>query len=229
MNSIYSFLRSSIGKKILMSLTGLFLCTFLAEHLAGNLLLFLDDGGEMYEKYSELLVSNPIIRTIEIVLFASLVGHAVSGVIVWLENRRARPEKYKEYRLSDTTELASRMTMLSGSVLFFFLVVHLGSFFWPLRITGDEHSAYVLVQQKFSNPWFSAFYVLAIVLMAYHLRHGFQSAFQTLGLRGKGYDRILNAIAFIFWFVIPLGFASIPVYFYFFRRLAESSFTVGML
>lgn len=212
-----------------MSLTGLFLCTFLAEHLAGNLLLFVNDGGEMYEKYSEFLVSNPVIRTIEIVLFASIIWHALSGFVVWLQNRRARPVKYEEYRLGDNTELASRMTMLSGSVIFFFLVIHLGSFFVPLRVTGSDVGAYHLVQEKFSSLWFSGFYVLALLLLAYHLRHGFQSAFQTLGLRGKGYDSILSAIAFIFWFVIPLGFASIPVYFYFFRRASGAAFTLGLL
>jgi len=229
MKSIITFLRSSIGKKVLMSLTGIFLCTFLAEHLVGNLLLFVNDGGKMYEAYSEFLVSNPVIRTIEIVLFASLIWHAVSGGVVWWQNRRARPEQYQEYRLGDSTELASRITMVSGSVLFFFLVIHLGSFFWPLRVTGAEHNAYILVQNKFSNPWFSAFYVVALVLLAYHLRHGFQSAFQTLGLRGKHYDGLLNAVAFIFWFLIPLGFALIPVFFYFFRRAGEATVTMGLL
>lgn len=228
MNSIIAFLKSSIGKKVVMSLTGLFLCLFLLEHLMGNLLLFANDGGKLYEEYSKFLVSNPLIRAIEIVLFASLFGHAVSGVVVWWKNRRSRPEKYEVYHLDENAELASRMTMISGSVIFFFLVVHLSSFFWPLRISGSEHGAYELVRQKFSNPWFSALYVVALVLIAYHLKHGFQSAFQTLGLRGKKYDGLLRFFAFIFWFLVPVGFAAIPVYFYFFRRAVETAVTTGL-
>jgi succinate dehydrogenase / fumarate reductase cytochrome b subunit len=223
-----AFLKSSIGKKVVMSLTGLFLCLFLVEHLLGNLLLFANDGGKMYEEYSKFLVSNPLIRAIEIVLFASLIGHAINGVVLWWKNRRARPEKYTVYHLDENTELASRMTMISGSVIFFFLVVHLGSFFWPLRITGSELGAYELVRQKFSNPWFSALYVAALVLIGYHLRHGFQSAFQTLGLRSTKYDGVLQFFAFIFWFLVPFGFATIPVYFYFFRRVVETAVTTGV-
>lgn len=227
MKSILAFLKSSIGKKVLMSLTGLFLCLFLLEHLIGNLLLFANDEGKLYEAYSEFLVSNPIIRAIEVVLFASLVAHAVSGVVVWWKNRRSRPQRYTVYRLDENAEFASRITMLSGSVIFFFLVVHLSNFFWPLRIAGSDQGAYELVQQKFSNPWFSALYIAALVLIAYHLKHGFQSAFQTLGLRGKKYDGLLHFVAFIFWFLVPFGFATIPVYFYFFRRAVETALSTG--
>ncbi|MGH2569198.1 MAG: succinate dehydrogenase cytochrome b subunit [Bacteroidota bacterium] len=229
MKSLLAFLRSSIGKKVLMSLTGLFLCIFLVEHLVGNLLLLKDDGGVLYEAYAEFLVANPFIRTMEFVLFAALLGHALSGVIVWLENRRARPNNYDVYKLNENTPFASRITMVSGSVIFLFLVVHLRTFFVPTRLGDDHSSLYFLVQQAFSNAWYSAFYILALVVLGYHLRHGFQSAFQTLGIRGKRYEGLLNAVAFLFWFVIPLGFAIIPVYFYFFRPAAATAVTMGVL
>lgn len=227
MKSLTIFYRSSIGKKVVMSLTGLFLCLFLLEHLIGNLLLFAGDNGHLYEQYSEILVSNPIIRIIEVVLFASLIAHAVSGVVVWLKNRRARPRKYAEYRLDENTELAARITMVGGSVVFLFLVVHLGSFFFPLRVTGTELTAYDLVRQKFSNLWFCLFYLFALVLLAYHLKHGFQSAFQSLGLVHKRYQVLLNLVAAIFWLIIPAGFASIPVYFYFIQRMTPSAVVLG--
>lgn len=228
MNSFLSFYKSSIGKKSIMSLTGLFLCLFLVEHLVGNLLLFANDDGHLYEQYSALLVSNPIIRIIEVVLFASLIGHALSGLVVWIENRRARPGKYAVYRLDENTELASRITMVGGSVLFVFLVVHLDSFFLPLRITGTTMNAYQLVEHKFSNAWFCSFYVFSLLLLAYHLRHGFQSAFQTLGLLHKKYKVLLNLVAFVFWFLIPLGFASLPVYFFFFHHVTPSAVVLGV-
>lgn len=228
MNSLIVFYRSSIGKKVIMSLTGLFLCLFLVEHLVGNLLLFANDGGHLYEEYSKLLVSNPLIRIIEVVLFGSLIGHALSGLIVWIRNRRARPQRYSVYRLDDNTEFASRITMLGGSVLFFFLVVHLGSFFFPLRITGSTMTAFQLVEMKFSNAWFCMFYLLSLLILGYHLRHGFQSAFQTLGLMHKKYKGLLDFVAFFFWFVIPAGFASLPIYFYFFHRVTPTAVVLGV-
>ncbi len=228
MKSLLVFYRSSIGKKVIMSLTGLFLCLFLVEHLIGNLLLFANDGGHLYEEYSALLVSNPVIRIIEVVLFASLFGHALSGLAVWIGNRRARPQRYAVYKLDENTELASRITMLGGSVIFFFLVVHLGSFFFPLRVTGTTMTAYQLVEQKFTNPWFCMFYIFSLVILAYHLRHGFQSAFQTLGLMHQKYRGLLDFVAFFFWFVIPAGFASLPIYFYFFHRMIPTAVVIGV-
>ena len=228
MKSITNFFRSSIGKKVLMSLTGLFLVTFLIEHLIGNLLLLRSDNGAFYDAYGEFMSSNLLVRTIEVLLFASLLGHAVSGVMVWLENRRARPQQYEVYRLNENTPLASRITMLTGSIVFIFLVVHLRTFFIPTRFADSHPSTALLVQRAFSSPWYSGFYVLALILLAYHLRHGFQSAFQTLGLRGKKFDGVMDAIAFLVWFVIPAGFAILPVYFFFFRHIVDTAVTLGV-
>ncbi|MBI3579451.1 MAG: succinate dehydrogenase cytochrome b subunit, partial [Ignavibacteriales bacterium] len=182
MNKLVAFYNSSIGKKVTMSLTGLFLCTFLVEHLIGNLLLFRNDGGRMYQAYTEFLVGNVVIRTIEIVLFASLVGHALSGVSVWFLNKRSRPQKYEVYRLKDNTPLASRITMLTGSIVFLFLVIHLRTFFIGSRFAAEEPNMYEMIRTAFASPTYSIFYVVALAFLAYHLKHGFQSAFQTLGL-----------------------------------------------
>lgn len=119
--------------------------------------------------------------------------------------------------------------MLGGSIVFLFLVVHLSSFFVPLRVTGTPMTAYELVREKFSNPWFGLFYLVALVILAYHLKHGFQSAFQTFGLVNKQYKRLLDLAAFFFWFLLPAGFASIPVYFYFFVRSNSSPLVHRML
>jgi succinate dehydrogenase / fumarate reductase, cytochrome b subunit len=218
MNSILAFYYSSIGKKILMSLTGLFLITFLVEHLVGNLLLFALDGGKMYEAYGEFLVSNLVIRFIEIFLFLGMIGHAILGVILWIKNRMTRPVKYKFFRLKDNSPLASRTTIWTGSIIGIFLYIHLKSFFIPSRFATVKVSNYELVMQAFSNPWYDAFYLVALLVLGYHLRHGFQSAFQTLGLRNKTYAPFLDMLAFIFWFLIPLGFAIIPVYFFFYQQ-----------
>ena len=217
MNKLVAFYNSSIGKKVTMSLTGLFLCIFLVEHLVGNLLLFKNDGGKMYQAYTEFLVGNVVIRTIEIVLFASLVGHALSGVSVWFLNKRSRPQKYDVYRLKDNTPLASRITMLTGSIVFLFLVIHLRTFFVGSRFAAEEPNMYEMIRTAFASPSYSIFYVVALAFLAYHLKHGFQSAFQTLGLNNKKYTWLINAVAVIFWLLIPIGFASLPVYFLWFK------------
>jgi succinate dehydrogenase / fumarate reductase cytochrome b subunit len=215
MNKNIAFYYSSLGKKVLMSITGLFLVIFLVEHLIGNLLLFANDRGATYEAYSAFLVSNPVIRFIEIFLFLAIIVHALLAVYLKLKNRTARPVKYKSFRLKDNTPLASRTTLWTGSVVFIFLVIHLQSFFIPSRFGAEKISAYELVVQAFANPWYDVFYLVALLLLGYHLRHGFQSAFQSLGLRNKKYAPLIDAIAFIVWFLIPFGFATIPIYFYY--------------
>ena len=222
MNSVLTFYSSSIGKKVFMSLTGLFLISFLTEHLIGNLLLFANDNGAMYEAYGEFLVSNPVIRSIEILLFLGMIGHAILGVLLWIKNRMTRPVKYKFFRLKDNAPFASRTTLLTGSVIGIFLYIHLKTFFIPLRFSTEKVSSYELVVQAFANPWYDAFYLVALFLLGYHLKHGFQSAFQTLGLRNKTYTPFLDMLAFIVWFLIPLGFATIPVYFYFYQQAASA-------
>jgi len=228
MNGISFLYTSSVGKKIVMSLTGLFLCAFLLEHVAGNFLLFMNDNGHMYDAYTEFMSHNILVRTIEIFLFASLVGHAISGVAVWIKNRRSRPEKYEIFRLQDNAPLASRITMLTGSIVFLFLVVHLRTFFIPTRFGIEKISPYALVAQAFTNPWYSSFYIVALIMLGYHLRHGFQSAFQTLGLKNSKYASVVEWIAVIFWLLVPVGFASMPVYFYFFHRAGPASVVFGV-
>ncbi len=228
MKSILDFLQSSVGKKILMSLTGLFLCSFLLVHLAGNFLLFKEDGGAAFNQYSDFMKTNFIIRTLEIGLFGGLLLHMISGVIVWWQNKQSRPKKYSVYKLSDNSPLESRITMVTGSVIFLFLVVHLRTFFVPVRILGENVSMYELVRTAFADPVYDLFYIVALVLLGYHLRHGFQAAFQTLGLRTKKYLGILQCVAAIFWLIVPLGFASMPIYFYFLQNSGGVSQVIGV-
>lgn len=227
MTRLVLFLQSSIGKKVTMSLTGLFLCSFLIVHLTGNLLLLKNDGGAAFDTYSEFMSTNGAIRVLEVGLALALLAHVLSGVTVWWQNRQARPAKYDTYRLKDNAPLWSRITMLTGSIVFIFLVVHLNTFVGGLRFVDEPPSAYALVAQAFSNGWYSAGYILAMVLLGYHLRHGFQSGFQTLGLRNKRYTGLIDAVAVVFWLIIPIGFAILPVYFYFFHNVAVATMVAG--
>lgn len=228
MSNLIAFYKSSIGKKILMSLTGLFLCTFLIEHFVGNLLLFKEDGGKAYEAYTELLVGNPIIRSIEFVLLAGFILHIFLGVLLWWKNRTSRAHSYVAFRLKDNASLSSRITIWTGSAIFIFLVIHLNSFFVPSRLTELKVPLYELVVQAFQNPWYDGFYVIALVLLGYHLKHGFQSGFQTLGLLNKKYSTLVNLFGMIFWLIIPLGFALMPLYFLLIHKLGPSATTMGV-
>jgi succinate dehydrogenase / fumarate reductase cytochrome b subunit len=205
---------SSIGKKITVGLTGILLCTYLVVHLAGNLLLFRSDNGAAFDAYAEILHSLLIIRVIEIGLFAVFLLHIVTGTIVWYQNRRARPVPYAMHRRNDTSNPLSRIMFVTGSVVFIFLVVHLNTFWVPARFGDGSHpSMSMIIREAFASPAYSVFYLLAMGLLAFHLRHGFQSALQTFGLKNLRYTRLIEGAGVIFWLLIPVGFATIPIFY----------------
>ncbi len=213
MNKMIALYKSSVGQKFIVGLTGLFLCSFLVVHLSGNMLLFKNDAGQSFETYSEFMSTNTGIRIMEIVLAAGFLFHIILAVYVWINNKLARPERYAMARPSENSSLSSRVMFVSGSIVFIFLVVHLRTFFIPARFaSGPKPSMYELAEAAFSSPVYDAFYVVALILLGYHLRHGFQSAFQTFGIRPR-YKRVIDLISVFFWLVIPAGFAAMPLYF----------------
>jgi succinate dehydrogenase / fumarate reductase cytochrome b subunit len=205
----------SIIKKVIMSITGLFLISFLVVHLSGNLLLFKDDGGEAFNAYAKFMSTNPLIGAMEYVLAAGFLFHIVDGIILTIQNRRARPTRYAVTASSPGTSWTSRNMGITGSVILIFLVIHLKSFFVEHRLLGNDTPMYDLVAQAFQSPLYSGFYVVSMVLLGLHLAHGFSSAFQSLGLRHKSYFWLIRAIGVIFSIVVPAGFASMPIYFFF--------------
>ena len=208
------FTRSSVGQKLLMGFTGIFLCLFLVEHLVGNLLLLVDNDGQTFDAYSEFMSHNFIIRTIELGLFAGFAAHILLGVKLWLANRRARPDRYAVNRASENSALASRLAFVTGSIVFIFLVVHLRTFFVPARFYAESNpSMYDLVRTAFQSPLYVGFYLVALALLGYHLRHGFQSAMQTFGVRTEKYRPMIEFAGVLFWLVIPAVYAVLPLYF----------------
>ena len=214
MNPFFKFINSSVGKKVTMSLTGIFLAIFLVEHLAGNLLLLKSDNGEAFDAYAKFMGGNPIVRTMEIGLLGLLLLHIFNGIRLWWSNRNARDKKYDSYKLEENTTFQARMMKLSAALMLLFMIVHLKKFWFHARILG-EHDLASLVYYTFKQPFYVVFYLLSLVVVGYHLRHGFQSAFQTLGLKTKKYYGLIEFIAVLFWLVIPIGFAIIPLYIYF--------------
>jgi succinate dehydrogenase / fumarate reductase cytochrome b subunit len=219
--TLAQFINSSLGRKTVMAATGLFLCAFLVEHLYGNLLLFFNDNGQAFVEYSHDAVRSILIRTIEIFLFAAIILHVVQAVALTKQNSDARPIKYAKYKVNETSSWFSRNMGITGSVVLFFIVVHLWHFFVPYRITGTvgdgtDTNVAQAVKKTFENGGYVLLYVLSTLFLAFHLNHGFQSAFKSLGLSNKKYAQLLSVTGSIFAYgVVFLGFASIPVLFYF--------------
>lgn len=216
MSWLTTFIDSTIGKKLVMALTGLFLCTFLVAHLGGNLLLLKQDGGAAFEEYSEFMANpkNLPIRILEIGIFVALLFHFVNGIRLAIQNKKARPVGYKANNASANSTFSSRFMLQSGSIIFIFLVLHLRTFFVPHRIYHSDITMYESVAIAFQSPVYSLFYVIAMILMAIHLNHGFQSGFQTFGINNKKYSPFIKKFGTGFAIIISAGFASLPIYFY---------------
>ena len=214
------FANSSIGKKFVMAVTGSFLIIFLIVHLIGNLTLYL--GEDAFNSYVLALDAiKPLIRIIELVLLAAFVFHIFNGVRLWFENKRANPKKYAINVGSDNSTIFSRTMFVTGSIIFIFLVIHLVTFFYRFNFFDPEglathHKYYDVVIGFLQMPWYSALYIIAMVLLGFHLNHGFESAFQTFGWNHKKYTPMIKAIGTIYAIVMAVAFASIPIYFLFF-------------
>jgi len=212
---------SSIGKKLIMGITGLFLISFLLVHCFLNSLIFVNDGGLTFNMGAHFMGTNWIIRSMEIVLFAGLLLHIVQGYRLWLENQSARPVKYAVYNGSANSKWYSRSMGLLGTLLLIFLVVHISKFWVASRFTGipsedvnGNHNLFALMVETFQNPLLVALYVFSMGSLAYHLLHGFASAFQTLGWNHKKYTPVIKAIGVWYSIIISLLFASMPIAMY---------------
>ena len=220
MGSFMKFINSSIGKKLTMAITGSFLLIFLVIHLIGNITLFF--GPIAFNSYvSALDVVKPLIRVIELVLLTAFVLHIFNGVRLWIENKIARGTNYKVNGSSENSDLFSRTMFVTGSIVFIFLVLHLGTFFWRFNVHDPEglanhHLYFDIVVSFFQIWWYVILYVVAVLLLGFHLNHGFQSAFQTFGWNHKKYFPLIKKIGTIYAIIMAVGFASMPIYFFLF-------------
>ena len=214
MRWLLNLLSTSIGKKVLMALTGLFLVLFLAVHLYGNLYLYV--GEEAFNHHAESISGNALIRIVEVVLFLAIVAHAVSGVQLTIRNRRARPQRYRVRRRAGFSTLASRSMIVSGSVVFIFIVVHLRNFFYEARFgrAAAGESLYKVVTETFALPGYAALYVIAMILLGLHLAHGFLSALRTLGIEHQRYTPLLRGVGLVLAVGFAAAFASMPIVFF---------------
>jgi succinate dehydrogenase / fumarate reductase, cytochrome b subunit len=223
MSQSKKFLESSLGKKVIMGLTGLFLITFLLVHCGVNACIFANDGGELFNKAAHFMGTNILIRTMEFVLFFGLILHIVQALVLTLHNNKSRPVKYAKTNGNANSKWYSRSMGLLGTLLLIFLIIHLGHFWVKSRFTGLEKvmynneeydNLYAVMKIVFSFAPAVIIYVLGMISLAYHLLHGFQSAFQTLGLNHKNFTPLIKQIGVGFSILIPLVFALMPIAMY---------------
>lgn len=257
MSKFKHVLSSSLGKKLIMSLTGLFLCTFLVVHLIGNLQLFYNDQGKAFNEYAYFMTHFTPIKVVSYLLYASIVIHAIYALVVSINNRKARPVGYAVYRGSANSAWSSRNMGILGTVLLVFIVTHMSNFWWKYHndevpyieyrtelatnevkvteLVAGEFTDYVkytdneveIIKAKdlykqvafaFTEWYLVALYVISMVALSFHLIHGFNSAFQSVGFDHKKYAPVIRFLGiWVFGVAIPIGFASMPLYFYFFN------------
>lgn len=219
MNWFTNLFTSSIGKKVLMSLTGLFLITFLIIHCAINAMIFFNDGGATFTHWGHFMGTNPIIRTLEIGLIIGFLLHIIDGFVLWAQNSKARPVKYSKVAHPHKSKWYSRSMGLLGTLILIFLVIHTAHFWIPNRanqfIEGEELPLYQMMLEIFQNPWVVLIYLLGCFSLFWHLLHGFKSAFQTLGLNHIKYNGAISFLGTAFAIVVPVIFALMPVAIYF--------------
>lgn len=261
MRNLTQTFSSSLGKKLIMALTGLFMCTFLVVHLVGNLQLFKDDDGQAFNSYAYFMTHFTPIKVVSYLLYTSIIVHAIYALVLTTKNKKARTVGYAMQNGSANSPWTSRNMGILGTVLLLFIVVHMNTFWaqyhWgtlpharyetslsnPKQITvtslpfdqtqaaftdyidpvNDTHvviskDLYRIVAAAFSQWWYVLLYVISMAALSFHLIHGFSSAFQTLGWDHKKYTPLIKCIGIWgFGVLIPLGFAAMPIYFFFFK------------
>ncbi|MEN9292064.1 MAG: hypothetical protein RLZZ357_1908 [Bacteroidota bacterium] len=274
-----AFFKSSIGKKVFMALTGLFLCTFLIGHLLGNLQLILktgEEGRRAFNEYAYFMGHNPFIKILSYVTYAAVLIHIIDGILLTIQNRKARPVRYAYSKPGANSSSASRSMAILGTLILVFLATHMANFWWKMKVKEDVplhtytlemknqmmgaantelyythvpgvqpipkdpnniiekgtdlyikgtnvkvaegyRDLHTLVMDFFSKSknegalFAVLFYVISMIVLAYHLLHGFQSAFQSLGFNHPKYTPLIKKLGAAFAILVPLLFAIIPV------------------
>ena len=220
------FFTSAVGKKLVMGLTGLFLIAFLVVHVGVNACIWANDGGVMFNKAAHFMGSTIVIRIMEVGLFIFIFLHIIQGYILTASNKSKRKIGYEVPMGNKGSKWYSRSMGLLGTILLLFFILHWWHFWIPSRFTGVEeillpgtekklYNVYGLMKITFSELWVVIVYVIACFSLFWHLLHGFQSSFRTLGVSNKKYLIMLTGIGWAFSIIVCLVFAMMPVSVYF--------------
>ncbi|HEY6506114.1 MAG TPA: succinate dehydrogenase cytochrome b subunit [Chitinophagaceae bacterium] len=217
------FFTSSVGRKLVMALTGLFLISFLVVHAGINACIWANDGGLMFNKAAHFMGATVVIRIMEVGLFIGIFLHIIQGYILEFSNRSKRKVGYNVNLGNKGSKWYSRSMGLLGTILLLFFIIHWYHFWIPSRFTGIPgpemeiapgkyaHNLYALMQVTFTETWVVVVYVLACISLCWHLIHGFQSAFRTVGVSNRRYLNLIKAAGIAYSVIISLAFAMMPV------------------
>lgn len=214
------FGKSSIGRKVVMALSGLFLLVFLLQHLVINLLSVISP--EAFNETSQFMGTNPVVQFLaQPILIAGILIHYAMGVVLTIKNKKARPVAYMVDNQAANASWVSRNMILTGIVIFLFLILHMGQFWWheiSVKFIGGDWSGlknpevadsgfryWDELHNKF-NPIFASVYTLAFIFLGLHLAHGFSSTFQSVGFRNKKYTPTLEKVGKAYAVLVPLLF-----------------------
>ena len=211
MNWLLRTLGASVGKKLMMAVTGLCFIGFLTVHLAGNLTLY--GGGEMFNAYAEHLHGlGPLVTVAEMGLLVLAIVHMACGLTLFYQNLTARPSRYQVSRWSGGRTIGSATMPYTGVFILAFLIMHLMSFRF---INMEGTTIFAVVDAVFSNPISVFLYVVAMGVVALHVSHGFWSLFQTIGANHPKYMPVIRILGLGLSMIFGIGFGFIPVYFSF--------------
>lgn len=214
---------SSVGKKLVMGLTGLFLISFLVVHVGINACIWFNDDGVTFNKAAHFMGSSAVIRIMEVGLFAGFFIHIIQGLVLEFQNRSKRGVGYAVKMGNRGSKWYSRSMGLLGTILLLFLIIHWKQFWIPSRFTGvnstvidgkEMHNLFNLMKVTFSELWVVVIYVIACFSLCWHLVHGFQSAFRSLGVSNSRYLKMINNTGVGFAVIVSLAFAMMPVSMY---------------
>ena len=225
------FFTSSVGKKLVMALSGLFLISFLVVHVGINACVFNDlpifdpnDNGRMFNKAAHFMGSTVVIRILEIGLFIFFFIHIIQGYVLEAQNLGRRSTGYAVKMGTKGSRWYRKSMGLLGTLLLLFLIMHVSHFWVPSRVTQDlapvqygdmeAHDLFARMVDVFQNGWIVVLYIVGCISLGWHLLHGFQSAFRTLGLSNHKYIALIKASGAGFSILVPLLFALMPVSMY---------------
>ena len=229
-----ALLKSSLAKKYWMAFTGLFLCLFLVGHLLGNLQLLLplsEAAKDQFNEYALFMTTNPAVKILSYVTYISIIFHAIDGIVLTINNRKARPQGYESFKPSTNSMWSSRNMGILGTIILAFIVVHMTMFWGEMKFggldetiyttaNGDEvKDLYTLTIKTFQDAQYGLLwaiaYAFAMLAIGFHLSHGFSSGFQSLGVNHPKYNGFIKKFGYAFAVLVPLAFAVIPFYIHF--------------
>ena len=217
-----SYFNSTIFRKTLAGLSGFFLVLFLLGHLLGNLQLFIpgEDGQKQFNEYALFMTTNPAVKILSVLTYSSIILHTVLTLFLVFQSSNARDVKYLQSSGNANSTWGSKNMAVLGTLILVFIVIHMKSFWYEMHFgvigldpwgNKDLHTVTVTA---FNELWYVLFYVLSMVVLAIHLKHGVESVFQTLGIKTRRYVSLIHKVAYGFALIVPAAFASIPIYLY---------------